>query len=148
MVIKTKYFGSIEVSEQAIIHFPNGIFGFETEKEFALLSFTDEGDFMLCMQSVHDPFLAFTLLNPFPIMPDYRPRLLEDELRQMGVERSEDLCYYVLCRVSDPISQSSVNLRCPIVLNDITRQARQVILDEYEMRCPLSSFQRKKDESC
>ena len=49
------------------------LFGFEQEKEFVLLSFSEEEDFLLCLQSVTTPFLAFTLLNPFMVMPEYRP---------------------------------------------------------------------------
>ncbi len=147
MQIRTKYFGEIHIDEQTTLHFVDGLFGFEEEKEFALLPFSDQADYLLCLQSVTNPYLAFTLLNPFMLMPDYRPRLPETELKKLGVQQSEDLCYYVLCRVEKPVSKSTVNLRCPVVLNDRTRQARQVILEEeeYEMRHPLSSFGREEN---
>ncbi len=66
----------------------------------------------------------------------------------MQVEKSEDLCYYTLCRVNKPVWKSTVNLRCPIVLNDRTRQACQVILDEYDMQCPLESIGRQGGAQC
>ena len=148
MKIQTKYFGELNIDDSTTLRFSDGWFGFEQEKEFVLLSFSEEEDFLLCLQSVKTPFLAFTLLNPFMVMPEYRPVLLQEDLQRLGVDKSEDLCYYVLCRVENPVSKSTVNLRCPVVLNDQTRQARQVILDEYEMRCPLSSLGKKDDGAC
>ena len=139
MKIQTKYFGELNIDDSTTLRFSDGLFGFEQEKEFVLLSFSEEEDFLLCLQSVKTPFLAFTLLNPL---------LLQEDLQRLGVDKSEDLCYYVLCRVENPVSKSTVNLRCPVVLNDQTRQARQVILDEYEMRCPLSSLGKKDDGAC
>ena len=139
MKIQTKYFGELNIDDSTTLRFSDGLFGFEQEKEFVLLSFSEEEDFLLCLQSVKTPFLAFTLLNPV---------LLQEDLQRLGVDKSEDLCYYVLCRVENPVSKSTVNLRCPVVLNDQTRQARQVILDEYEMRCPLSSLGKKDDGAC
>lgn len=148
MKIQTKYFGELNIDDSTTLRFEEGLFGFEQEREFVLLPFSKEDDFMLCLQSVATPFLAFTVLNPFMVMPEYCPTLPQEELRRLDAEKSEDLCYYVLCRVENPVSQSMVNLRCPVVLNDQTRQARQVILDEYEMRCPLASLRKKADDAC
>lgn len=35
----------------------------------------------------------------------------------MGVSSSQDLCYYVLCVVREPVGESTVNLKCPIVIH-------------------------------
>ncbi len=35
MKIETKYFGTIQVDEQTLLFFPNGIFGFEQEKSLS-----------------------------------------------------------------------------------------------------------------
>lgn len=148
MEIKTKYFGTIRVDETTMLDFPNGIFGFEQENKFILLPFAKEEDFLLCLQSVNTPSLAFTVVNPFMLMPTYRPQLTQAELDQMEVKQNEDLCFYALCRVNDPVWKSTVNLRCPIVLNDQTRQACQVILDEYEMRCPLETLGQQGAKQC
>ena len=39
MRLRTKYFGEIECREEDKLHFPEGLFGFEEEKEFFLLPF-------------------------------------------------------------------------------------------------------------
>ena len=147
MRLKTKYFGEIECQEEDKLRFPAGLFGFEEEKEFFLLPFEGGGDSLLCFQSVLTPGLAFVAMNPFSLKPDYAPVLTPGELKEMGVERSEDLCFYTLCVVRSPVSESTVNLRCPVAVNDQTRRAVQVILedDTYSMHHRLSEFGRKEE---
>lgn len=97
---------------------------------------------MLCLQSVSTPSLAFVLMDPFLLWPEYSPNLQEAELRIFGVDNGFALCYYVLCAVKEPVSESTINLKCPIVVNPETREARQIILetDLYKMRHPLAEF--------
>ncbi len=139
----TKYFGEIEYEEGETISFPDGLFGFEDENSFLLVPFPTDGESTLfCLQSTATVGLAFTLLDPFMLDPGYTPVLQPDELRALGAEKSEDLYYYVLCAVKNPVSESTVNMRCPIAVNGATRTALQVILEEgpYNMRHPLSGF--------
>lgn len=147
MRLKTKYFGEIECPEEDKLYFPAGLFGFEEEKEFFLLPFEGSEGGLLCFQSAATPGLAFVAMNPFSLKPDYAPVLTSGELEDMGVERSEDLCFYTLCVVRSPVSESTVNLRCPVAINDRTRRAVQVILedDAYSMHHRLSEFGRKEE---
>lgn len=149
MRLKTKYFGEIECREEEKLHFPAGLFGFEEEKEFFLLPFDGGEGSLLCFQSAVTPGLAFVAMNPFSLKPDYAPVLTSGELKAMGVERSEDLCFYTLCVVRSPVSESTVNLRCPVAVNDQTRQSAQVILedDTYSMHHRLSEFGRKGEDA-
>ena len=43
MRLKTKYFGEIDCPEEDKLFFPDGLFGFEEEKEFFLLPFEGHG---------------------------------------------------------------------------------------------------------
>lgn len=148
-MLQTKYFGEVECAGEHLLRFEKGLFGFEEEKEFCLMPFQGSEGSLLCFQSVRTPQLAFVAMNPFSLKPDYAPVLTGEELRSLGVERSEELCFYVLCVVRDKVSESSVNLRCPIALNDHTRTAMQVILetDAYQMHHPLSEFGKRKEGS-
>lgn len=142
MKIETKYFGQIECGEEDILSFPDGLFGFETERRFLLIPFEGGDGALLCLQSVETPELAFTAMNPFFLKPDYAPELQQGELKRMEAGESRELCYYVLCVVRKPATESTVNLKCPIVINDRTRRAMQVILetDGYGMRHRLAEF--------
>ena len=147
MLLQTKYFGQVDCPEEHVLHFPGGLFGFEEEKRFALLPFEGSGGSLLCFQSVSTPQLAFVAVNPFSLKPDYAPALAEAELKELGVERSEDLCFYALCVVRSPVGDSTVNLRCPLAVNDRTGKAMQVILDGggYHMRHSLAELNGGKE---
>lgn len=149
MLFQTKYFGQIDCGEETHISFPDGLFGFEDEKEFLLLPFEGSGGTLLCFQSAATPALAFVAVNPFSYKPDYAPELSAAELERLGAMDSRELCYYALCVVREPVADSTVNLRCPIVVNDHTRQAMQVILEsrDYGMRHPLSELHSQKEEA-
>ncbi len=145
MELQTKYFGAIRCDEESVLHFSEGLFGFEEEKEFVLLPFDEQEESMLCFQSVKTAELAFVAMNPFFLWKQYAPVLSGKELKDLDVSCSEELCYYVLCVVKDPVSESTVNLKCPVVINDNTRVAKQVILEQYEMRHLLSEFAGKEE---
>ena len=120
MHLMTKYFGQIDYDPTEVLSFPNGIFG--------------------------TPSLAFVAMNPFSLDPNYAPVLSDEELYLMGVSSSQDLCYYVLCVVREPVGESTVNLKCPIVIHAEEKKAVQVILDTgtYHMRHRLSEFRSEE----
>nr|WP_325183372.1 flagellar assembly protein FliW [uncultured Oscillibacter sp.] len=145
--LQSKYFGEIEYEAKDVIRFPAGIIGFEEEQAFLLLPFEGSGGGMLCLQSVATPALAFVVLDPFTLLPDYAPELEPADLRQFGVAEAGDLGFYVLCAVKNPVSASTVNLKCPLVIHPETREARQVIMEHYEMRHPLAEFSRGEGDA-
>ena len=142
MKIQTKYFGELEYDQDDVVTFPVGMFGFEDEHEYLLIPFEGSEETLLSLQSVNTPALSFVIMNPFSLAPDYTPELQASELKALDVRENGELGYYVLFAVKQPISESTVNLKCPIAINVDTRVARQVILetDRYEMRHPLSQF--------
>ena len=145
--LQSKYFGEIEYEAKDVIRFPAGIIGFEEEQAFLLLPFEGSGGGMLCLQSVATPALAFVVLDSFTLLPDYAPELEPADLRQFGVAEAGDLGFYVLCAVKNPVSASTVNLKCPLVIHPETREARQVIMEHYEMRHPLAEFSRGEGDA-
>ena len=143
--LETKYFGEIEYEAEDVVRFPEGLFGFEEEQGFLLLPFDGSGGGMLCLQSVKTPALAFVVLDPFTLKPDYEPELEPSDLKAFGVKEAGELGFYVLCAVKNPVSASTVNLKCPLVIHPETREARQVIMERYEMRHPLAEFSRGEE---
>ncbi|WP_369283188.1 flagellar assembly protein FliW [Oscillibacter sp. GMB15532] len=143
MELTTKYFGQIAYEAGDVLYFKDGLFGFEEETQFLLLPFADSNGTLLCFQSVTTPGLAFVAMNPFSLKQNYAPRLRPAELKAMGVTQSEELSFYVLCVVRQPVSESTVNLKCPVAVNEDTGTAMQTILEDggYEMRHRLSEFQ-------
>lgn len=150
MKLQAKYFGEIDYLEEDILTFPAGLFGFEEEHQFLLLPFEGSAGSLLCFQSVNTPALAFVAMDPFSLLPGYAPVLQPQELKELGVTDSQELGFYVLCVVKKPVSDSTVNLKCPVAIHPETRKARQVILetDAYEMRHPLAQFGKEEGATC
>ena len=149
MKTKTRYFGEIDYTRDEVIEFRKGLFGFEEEQKFLLIPFSSAGT-LYSLQSVKTPELAFTLMHPFSLHAGYAPVLQAEELKALQVEKSEELYYYVMCTVKEPVAECTVNMKCPLAINPDTRYGMQVILedDAWEMRHKLSEFGKQEDESC
>lgn len=130
MHLMTKYFGQIDYDPTEVLSFPNGIFGFGRGEAVSASPLSwGRGQSALHFRALASPSLAFVAMNPFSLDPNYAPVLSDEELYLMGVSSSQDLCYYVLCVVREPVGESTVNLKCPIVIHAEEKKAVQVILD-------------------
>ncbi|MEL1136143.1 flagellar assembly protein FliW [Desulfitobacterium sp. THU1] len=135
MKIDTTRFGTLEVSEKQIIHFPEGIPGFLNEKAFVHLPHEPESPFSF-LQSTMEANLSFLLVNPFAFIQDYEFSLEEKVTEELGVSEENPPQVFVIATVRENIKDMSVNLLAPIVVNESKGIARQVILDkpEYAIR--------------
>ena len=70
MKVYTTRFGEIEIADETIIAFPNGILGFPEQTNYALIN-TDDNSPLKWLQSLDDPALAFVVTNPNLFKPDY-----------------------------------------------------------------------------
>lgn len=137
--------------EDRTIYFEEGLFGFEGYKKFLPVAVAADSDAVLTLHSTEEEGLAFIIMNPFLLKEDYDPQVPEEELKSLGeCGGEEDYSWYVLCVAHRPANQSTVNLKCPIVVNTVTRKAKQVILDqkEYGFRHRLEDLTRKEKEIC
>ncbi|MEF9941577.1 MAG: flagellar assembly protein FliW [Lachnospiraceae bacterium] len=147
MELKTKYFGTVSYAEDETVYFSEGLFGFEHYKDYLPIAFQDGDDAMILLQSITEEHIAFILVNPFYLLEDYNPVLLTSDRKAIGSPKDEDISYYVICTLKDDASKSTVNLKCPIIVNAHTRCAKQVILDSsvYQFRHALESITKKED---
>ena len=144
----TKYFGEVSYEQENVMTFPRGLYGFEDEKEYLMIPFKGGENVLFCLQSVRTPQLAFIMVDPFSFYPAYQPVFPEEDLRELGVEKSGDLFVYALCIVKEPVGESTVNLRCPIAINGDTCVGLQAVLedDRYQMRHTIRELSEKGDE--
>lgn len=138
------------LDKDILITFQEGIFGFEDYTEFVPLLVEENNDGMLYLQNTKEEQLCFLVMNPFLLKEDYAPVLSEEDRKALKVKDDGDLAYYVMCVTKDIPEESTVNLKCPIVINVPAREARQVILetDEYGLRHQLREFSDKEGTSC
>lgn len=123
---------------KAVIRFEDGIYGFESVKEFILLQ-EEKTQSIWSLQAAGAPYPCLIVVSPFSIFPDYSPVLSEDDLRRLHQPRPEDLCFLAVAVIRRELKNSVVNLKSPVVINVPERIGRQVILEEssYSVRYPL-----------
>jgi flagellar assembly factor FliW len=71
VVFETERFGKINYKKNEIIWMAKGLFGFESYRQFVLLS-PEEQDPFKWLQSVDDQNLAFLVIDPLLVKPDYK----------------------------------------------------------------------------
>ncbi|GHU41965.1 flagellar assembly factor FliW [Clostridia bacterium] len=132
MKLETRVFGEIDVDEEKMIHFEDGIIGFPDCKSFALI-FDAEGDSKdsLCwLQSIEEPIFAMPVINPLLIQDDYSLQVDDETLKKLGLIEEENLLVLVTVTIPTEIQKLSVNLKAPIVINAAEHKAIQLIVDD------------------
>jgi len=128
--INTVRFGEVEVDEEKIIHFVQGIPAFEDEHEFLIIPYDEESPCVF-LQSTNTPELAFLMTVPFVFFPDYQFEIDDASIDELGIEKQEDLMIYSLLTIpGGNIKQVTANLLAPLVINQNNFQAKQVILEK------------------
>ncbi|ANC78598.1 flagellar assembly protein FliW [Fictibacillus phosphorivorans] len=132
MILHTKFEEIIEISEEDILHFEQGLPGFEDEKQFVLLPM--EGTPFSTLQSVSTKELAFFTTNPFLFFTDYDFELVESVQKQLKIKEESDVLVQVILTIQEPLEKSTGNLQAPVVLNVKENLAKQVILTDNKYR--------------
>ncbi|RLQ96789.1 flagellar assembly protein FliW [Falsibacillus albus] len=131
MKINTKYHGVMEIAQEEVWYFVNGIPGFLNEKKFILLPLEDNPLFQI-LQSTETTDLAFVLTNPFYFEKDYDFKVDPGTLDQISLKNEKDVAVMVIVTVKDPFEKSTANLQAPIIFNLANQQAKQMILTQTE----------------
>lgn len=147
MLIKTKVFGEIMIDDEKIIHFPKGIIGFPDLTEFTLVHDEEKStDSIHWLQSIQEPAFAMPVMDPLIVRPDYNPEAEDELLDILGEIVPEELLVLVTVTVPKDLTQMSVNLKGPIVINAAEKKALQIIVegDEYQVKFPIYDILNQK----
>lgn len=138
MKVDTRYFGEVEIGEEKILHFEQGLFGFEEYKDYTILYDIEEEKepFFSWLQCVTEKGLAFPIVNPFKVKEDYNPIVEDALLEAIGEYEPEDLLVFLLATVPSDPKKTSVNMKAPLVINAKNRQGMQIIVEneDYEIK--------------
>jgi len=134
MLIKTRYFGEIDVDDQKIITFDNGLIGFEYLKKFTLIynNESENTSAVTWLQSLDEPMVAFPALSPFYVMADYNPIVEDEVLTKLGELTEDNTAVFLTLTVPSDITKMTTNLKAPIIINADTKKGCQVIAENPE----------------
>ena len=128
MQLKTKFFGEIEIDENQIINFVEGIPGFPEEKQYIILR--DEDSDFAFLQSAKTEALCFITLPPALIVGDYSFDLSDETVEKLELENAEDVLVYVILNIPEDFKKMTANLKAPVVINIKNNKGVQELLDD------------------
>jgi flagellar assembly factor FliW len=133
--VETEPVASVAASD---VRLPMGLLGFERMKDYLLIANPAEEPFGW-LQVKGDTSLAFVVINPFLIVPDYKPDIPQADVEFLGLNDAEDAMLLNIVTVHKH-GEATMNLKGPIVLNRHTGVGKQVVIanaTDYSVQHPL-----------
>lgn len=136
MEINTRDFGTIQVEDDAVYNFPDGVYGFEEDTQFAVFQQTFDEVSFLYLQSTKNLVPCFLIFEPWELVPHYEPSISSEDLAALKVSDPKELIMLVIAKVPSSIEELSLNIKSPIALNAKTMVGRQTVLQnpDYPVR--------------
>lgn len=133
MKVNTRLFGEIDIADDKIIEFPDGIIGFPDLTKFTLIYDKDEDQksrSLMYLQSMDEPQFAMPVVMPNDIFPDYNPTINDDLLEDIGDLTPTNTYVLVTITVPQNITKMTVNLKGPFVINTDTLKGVQLMVED------------------
>jgi flagellar assembly factor FliW len=127
-------------AEEVLLTFARPLIGLERSTRYAIRPLGPAWEPYSSLVSVDEPGLAFLVVPPAALFPDYVIEIPEEDCAVLGLEDAGDVVVLVVVRrrgVPVPV----VNLMAPVVVNRRTRMAAQVVLQEsdYGLMVPVDA---------
>ncbi len=137
--LETTRFGKINYGKNDIILMAKGLLGFEDFKRFILVSPHEQEPFRW-LQSIDDASLAFLVIEPLVIKPDYKVEISAKDLTLLESKDEKNLDLYLLVSIPrGQVEALTANLQAPIIINKLRMCAAQLVISEnnYVTRYPI-----------
>lgn len=138
MILKTKFHGDVGYKKEDVLTFTKGILGFEEIKEYILFPLQNNDAFKV-LHSITDEDIGFVVMSPFDICKNYEFELNKSQELELQVKTPKDVIVYSIVTVSSKVTDITVNLRAPIVINLNGKLGKQIVLNDekYKVKTPI-----------
>jgi flagellar assembly factor FliW len=129
---------TVVAENRHVVRLPMGLLGFEQIKEYILSSNPEEAPFAW-LQVENNPALAFVVIDPFVVLPEYKPDIPKADVEFLKIKQSSDAILLGIVTIHEE-GRATVNLKGPIVISRATHIGRQVIISNahaYSITHPL-----------
>ncbi len=113
--IDSTRFGAIEVPDESVLQFPNGLIGLGGTR-YTLIAREESAPF-LWLHSLDDASLAIPVTNPWYFFSSYEVEVSDSEAERIGVTDPSQADVYVTVRAGETIEDFRANLRAPILVS-------------------------------
>jgi len=137
MQINTRNFGKLEVSERNVICFDEGLLGMEEYKKFVMLNNTDtDGPVpFMWLQCMDHPDVAFVITIPYLLRNEYEVDIPDEICEKLEIDDPHDVAIYSIVKINGPISNATMNLQSPIVINANNYKGAQIVMHDMMYGC-------------
>lgn len=132
MIIETERFGSIDMDNCRVLHFAQGLPGFEELKEFVILE-ADESKPLYWLQSTENMHICLPVIIPFELMDDYFIEIRDNELSELGISNESDLLLMNVVVIPTEFEKMTANMAAPLVVNAKLGIGKQIIIDSKDL---------------
>jgi flagellar assembly factor FliW len=142
MKYPTTRFGDVEVADDQIIRFPEGVIGFESCTSFCLVDKTPEAT-VWWLQSLDQPHVAFILTSPYFCEQDYQIKLTSVDMEVLDINTTSQVEVAAILVVQrDEERKITANLLAPVLVNYEKRLGKQIILRDsgYSAKQPVQQI--------
>src|SRR5437667_11937007 len=101
MQIESTRFGTIEIRDDAVLTFPDGLIGLPGTR-YALIA-QSEGTAFYWLHSVDDPAIALPVTNPWLFFAEYEVRVPSEDQDKLGLEHPEHADIFCVVRAAEHI---------------------------------------------
>lgn len=126
MKVTSYQFGEIEYTQEHLINFSSGLFGFENLRNYLLIKIEEEIFFWLT--SVEKPEIIFPLIG-IRVIDDKYPEVIKHEA-------------FGIVTLNSDLSKVTVNLKSPVYINETTKTGFQKILDSDKYKVEYNLFKQ------
>ena len=129
MIITTSRFGQVELKQEDVLTFAEGLLGFADLRKFVLLDDPND-EIFAWLQSCEAPQIAFPVLKPELFAATYKNNLTKSDLEALKMTAQDKASYFSIVTIPDDPTLMTANLKAPIVVNIAARTARQCVLQD------------------
>lgn len=122
-------FGQVELREDRLLEFPQGLFGFRECTQFGLAKLPNvEGSPLLLLQCVNQPSIAFLVADPSQLGVDLGSEDIAEALSETSMPASDTQFLTILTLYDQGDSYYlTANLKAPVLIDSAKRTGQQFI---------------------
>ena len=148
MKVDTIRFGALDINEQSIVRMPKGPMGFEDETEFCLIHHRPDCNFRW-LQSLHDPRLAFVVVEPMHFVSGYEFEISDTDVEKLHLASDDDALVLSVVTIANEGREVTMNLAAPIIVNCREMLGMQIVLqnESYSVRHTIAALEQTAEEA-
>ena len=125
MQVKTTRFGVVEIADDKVINFPQGLLGFPEHTRYCLLEPGEDACFFW-LQSIDEPALAFVVTDPALFFKEYEVPVRAEQAQSLSIDNVEDAQIFVIVNKVGQVL--TANLQGPLLVNTLNLTGQQLVL--------------------